>query len=146
MAVPPSSLNLSETCQSQLEAKKVIGRWNNYVWEKNQKTISPDYTKYRCTERGWRLCLTWRNGKTNWDTNNHMLVKIWKLIHCVSVDSRMTEINYKCLARWYATPDKLSSNRISQRTVGEDVRYQELWHTYGGIAPYWRNTGKVLYS
>lgn len=36
---------------------------------------------------------------------NQEIGKILKLVHGSSVNTRMMEINYKCLTRWYRTPD-----------------------------------------
>lgn len=33
---------------------------------------------------------------------------VWETHIRKSVDIKRTEINFKCLARWYATPDKIS--------------------------------------
>lgn len=38
----------------------------------------------------------------------HIIEKILKLSHSSVVDTKVTETNYKCLARWYVTPDKIS--------------------------------------
>lgn len=37
-----------------------------------------------------------------------LLEKILQLVHYSALDIRRTETHYKCLARWYATPDRLS--------------------------------------
>lgn len=34
--------------------------------------------------------------------------RILKMVHVASADIKRSEINFKCLARWYATPDRLS--------------------------------------
>lgn len=40
--------------------------------------------------------------------NRNMVEKILSLAHHTSLDNRRTEIHYKVLARWYATPDRVS--------------------------------------
>lgn len=35
--------------------------------------------------------------------------KILNLAHASAVDSRTAEMNYKCLVRWYSTPEKISN-------------------------------------
>lgn len=40
--------------------------------------------------------------------NKTVIDKILRLAHYLAVDIRRTESHYKCLARWYATPDRVS--------------------------------------
>lgn len=40
--------------------------------------------------------------------NKYTLEKILNLTHCSAVDTKTSKTNYKCLARWYATPHKVS--------------------------------------
>lgn len=59
--------------------------------------------------------------------------KILRLTHAVSPDCSSLEMNYKCLVRWYRTPDKL--HQFQKETfAGGDVQKLELCSTFGGHA------------
>lgn len=60
-----------------------------------QEDMTPPYIKRWEQELG-SLC------------NRNTLGKILNLVHYSALDNRRTEIHYKVLARWYATPDRVS--------------------------------------
>lgn len=40
--------------------------------------------------------------------------KILKRTHSSAVDTKTAEMHYKCLTRWYATPDKISKYQVGK--------------------------------
>ena len=62
--------------------------------------------------------------------------KILKMTHITSTNCGLIEMNFKCLSRWYITPD--IAHRFQGETsdsVGGVVRNPEPCHTFGGRAP-----------
>lgn len=65
-------------------------------------------------------------------SNKVTLEKMMRLAHTSAVDSNTAEMKYKCLSRWYRTPDKVSRYQRNHHSVGGVVKSWGQWPIYGG--------------
>lgn len=75
--------------------------------------------------------------------------KILRLTHATSSDCSSTEINYKCLARWYITPDKLhqyqrDASNLCWRGCVEIGTMSHIWWTCPKIKVYWKEVILII--
>lgn len=71
-----------------------------------------------------------------------------KRVHSTSVNYKMSELNYKCLSRWYITPDRVSKyqNEISQlcwRGCMELGTTAHVWWHCTRIREFWDDIRKI---
>lgn len=84
---------LEQLCQRE-KPRNIISRLYKILMSKEELDVPPYIKKWE-RELGTQC-------------SNNMLGKILKMMHTSSVNIKMTETNFKCLAGWYVTPDKLS--------------------------------------
>lgn len=68
--------------------------------------------------------------------------------HKTAVDMRMMEINYKCLSRWYATPDKINKFQLEKpancwRGCTDRGMMAHLWWECPIIKKFWQEVLKI---
>lgn len=71
----------------------------------------------------WRKCITTRT-----DMYVFQIRKMIKTVHSFAVDINTIEMNYKCLSKWYITP-----NKELTKQEGEVMMFWEIWCKFGGI-------------
>lgn len=69
--------------------------------------------------------------------------------HGTAIDTKTTEINYKCLARWYMTPTKLSKFNLDRlpncwRGCMAPGTMAHLWWECPKIKIFWREVIKLI--
>lgn len=75
--------------------------------------------------------------------------KILDLAHASAVDSRTAEMNYKCLVRWYSTPEIISKFKNSTsaecwRGCKEVGSMTHLWWDCPKIRDYWKKILQLI--
>lgn len=77
--------------------------------------------------------------------NKYTIDKIMKLTHSSAVDIKTIEMNFKCLARWYATPDKISG-KSSECWRGCKVAgtMAHFWWNCPIIKKYWKEVLQLI--
>lgn len=62
-------------------------------------------------------------GELGSQLDEQQMVKVMRAVRDYATDMKTIEMNYKCLVRWYITPEKKNqnTNKINPHYAGEDV-------------------------
>ena len=77
------------------------------------------------------------------------LKQIWKRVHTSSANSKLVELNYKCLMRWYITPDKAhkfkkEASELCWRGCRQIGNMAHIWWQCPRIKGYWRRVRQII--